>query len=102
MSVPFFTEVAETDIQEITQYIALDNAEAAHRVATAIEETAYLLAENPNLGVSARSNVHRDLRMFPISNYPNYLLFFQRENDVDVVIVRVFHGGRDVSSLLNT
>ncbi|MGQ7848662.1 type II toxin-antitoxin system RelE/ParE family toxin [Granulosicoccus sp. 3-233] len=94
-----YSALAEADLYELLEYIAQDNIDAALRVEEAIERTAQLLADNPEIGHPVKSRFPH-LRAFIVQPYNDYLLFFQIEED-GIHIQRILHGARDVSSLLN-
>lgn len=95
----FYSAQAEVDLYELLDYIALDNVDAALRVAAAIESTAQRLAENPGIGRPVKSQIP-DLFAFTVQPYRDYVLFFQPEDD-GICIQRILHGARDIPSLLN-
>ena len=85
------------DMEDIRNYIAMDNPEAADRVVLAFEANAALLATEPELGLHQPRL--RGLRLWVVTEFPNYLIFYrQREGRVE--IVRVLHGARDLPSIL--
>jgi len=95
-----YSILAEDDLYELLEYIALDNVEAAVRVEEAIETTAQMLADNPDIGHAVKSRFTH-LLAFTVQPYSDYILFFQAEDD-GIYIQRILHGARDLSSLLNT
>lgn len=89
-----FSPQAETDIQDIAAYIALDNFGAAMRWLDQVDEKAERLGEMPKLGVAVSSRP--GLRMFPLGNY----LILYREVKNGIEVVRVMHGARQWQKLL--
>jgi len=86
--------LALQDLDEIWDYIAVDNPDAADRFVEAIAEKCHLLAKFPKIGTLCES-LHLGLRYLPVGKY---LLFYLPIED-GVEVVRVLHGARDVDSL---
>ncbi len=82
------TAKAEADLEDIYLYIAQDNPTAAHKLLSAIDRKANLLAENPLLG-QARPEIAAGLRHFPVGRY----LLLYREIPDGIELVRVIAGG---------
>lgn len=57
---------ALSDLDEIFSYIARDNAGAAARLVSRIEQVAALIAEQPYIGTVTRKS---NFRRFPVGNY---------------------------------
>jgi len=85
---------AESDLDEIWLYIALDNIDIADRFIDELNEQCESLADFPEMG-KACDVLAPDLRMFPVDNY----LIFYRPVEEGVEIVRVIHGARDIKDL---
>lgn len=87
---------AEHDLQEIADYIALDDPRAAdkqlHRFAASFRR----LGEFPELG-TAHDDVRPGMRLLPVGPY----LILYRIAEKGVEIVRVIHGAREWQELLN-
>jgi toxin ParE1/3/4 len=88
------TPRAAADLEEIGDYIALDNPAAAARVIDRLEEVSLLLSERPRIGTS-RDDVAKGVRAFPVGNY---LILFRTLTD-GVEIVRYVHGARQMRGL---
>lgn len=86
------------DMSDIHNYIAMDDPDAADRVVQAFEQNVSLLATQPELG-QLKPRL-RGLRMWVVTEFPNYLMFYRERNGV-LEIVRVLHGARDVPSILD-
>lgn len=84
---------AESDLREISDYIAQNNPETAIRFLLKLNEQFKILAENPFLGRS-REELLADLRGFPFGNY----VVFYLPLDNGIEIVRILHGSRDIST----
>jgi toxin ParE1/3/4 len=89
-----FLPLARRDLNEIWEYIAQDNLDAAERLVERIEELCELLATRPQLG-RRREELAPGLRSFPAGSY---LIFYQEIHD-GIEVVRVFHASRDIDSL---
>jgi toxin ParE1/3/4 len=96
-----WTPQAREDLLEIYLTIGIDNATAAERIYSTIEEKVNLLASHPRLGVR-RPEIAPTARMLVEGMY---LLLYEThpntdEGPVDVIeIVRVMHGHRDLSRI---
>jgi toxin ParE1/3/4 len=96
-----WTPQAREDLLDIYVTIGLDNASAAERLFTAIEEKAALLASFPRLGVR-RPEIAPTARMLVEGVY---VILYETHPDTDeepikkVEIVRVVHGHRDLIHL---
>jgi toxin ParE1/3/4 len=89
MSELFWSEDAETDLDDITAYIARSNAGAAVRVRGEIERRIEVLADHPEAGRSGR--VARTREMF-LAGTPYIAVYLIRDDDVTVL--RVLHGAQ--------
>jgi toxin ParE1/3/4 len=92
---------ADQDLDAIFDYIASNNEDAARRVYAAAFESIEMLAAMPGFGRSGNFNDSRlnDVRTWPISKFPNYLLIY-RATDSVLYVIRVLHGMRDIESVL--
>jgi len=93
---------AELDLDELAEYIARDNLDAALGLYTAADLAFQRLVEMPDIGAKREYLNPRlaHLRMWPLPHYPNVLVFYEALNDV-LRIVRVFHGSRDIAGLFS-
>ena len=87
---------AERDLEQIRDYIATDDPEAAERVRQAFLDTADLLAQNVEIGRPIReaSPRHADIRWFVVPRFRNYLIFYRPFRDT-ILVVRVLHATQD-------
>jgi toxin ParE1/3/4 len=96
-----WTPQAREDLLDIYLTIGIDNATAAERLYSAIEEKVNLLAAHPRLGVR-RPEIAPSARMLVEGVY---LLLYETHPDTDegpvdvIEIVRVIHGHRDLSRI---
>ena len=89
------TPRAAADLEEIGDYIALDNPAAAVRTIDRLQEISALLRDNPRIG-TMRDDIARGVRSFPVGSY---LILF-RSLDDGVEIVRYVHGARQQQGLI--
>jgi toxin ParE1/3/4 len=91
----------EGEIEEVWDFIAKDNPEAAGRVVTAIEKTFQLLADNPGPGRPRKfkSLRLRNLRFRPVPGFEKYLVFYQ-EIPGGIEVFHVYHAARNIDALM--
>ena len=90
------TPSANKDINDIWDYIAGDNIEAADRVLNALQSAIIKLAKNPHIGHQREEladNRHRFFLVF------SYLIVYRHEAE-PLQILRVLHAARDLQSIL--
>ena len=90
-----FTVQAEQDLEEIGDYIAIDNPSRAVSFVREIREHCVKISSSP-LGYTSRPDLGEGVRS---CSHGRYLILFQ-PSDTDVLIVRVLHGARDLPALL--
>ena len=90
------TPSAKRDVNDIWDYIANDNIEAADRVLDALESAMVKLAKNPNIGHWREELSDKRHRFFLVYSY---LIVYRREAK-PLQTVRVLHAARDVQSVL--
>jgi antitoxin ParD1/3/4/toxin ParE1/3/4 len=84
------------DIEEIWEFIAEDNLDAADRVREKIFTACEKIAELPGMGHLRKDLADEALRFWPVYSY----LIIYRPDVEPLEIVRVLHGARDVERLL--
>lgn len=87
---------ADLDLDDQFLVIAQDNIEAAQRFLTAAQDAFTLLVRMPQLGVPVP---FKNIRLWPITRFRNHLIFY-RQIQGGIEIVRVLHGARDWSRVL--
>jgi antitoxin ParD1/3/4/toxin ParE1/3/4 len=90
------TPRAKQDVNDIWDYIANDNIEAADRVIDALDNAMIKLAKNPGMGHrrdELTDKRHRFLLVY------SYLIVYRHETK-PLQIVRILHAARDVQSIL--
>jgi len=90
------TPRTERDLNQIWDYIADDNIEAAGRVLNALEAAFIKLAKTPGLGHIREELADRRHRFFLVYSY---MIVYRYETD-PLQIIRVFHAAQDVQSIL--
>lgn len=90
----FFSDLARSDLDEIWDYIAQDNVDAADRVIDDLMATIGKLLSMPHSG-RARPELAPRIRSFPCGRY----IVFYRPEEECIAIARVLHGSRDLASL---
>ena len=92
----------DNDLIELSAYIAMDNPTAAEAVEHAIIRTLEFLASKPLMGTeySPLRRTLRGIRMFVVTEYPNYLIYYRPLPDnTGVRILYVMHAARDAATL---
>ncbi|HEY3392048.1 MAG TPA: type II toxin-antitoxin system RelE/ParE family toxin [Lacipirellulaceae bacterium] len=89
------SSLARLDLDDIHDYIAHDNPDAAKRWLRKTMDQFARLAKNPICG-DARDDIRPDVRSV---SHGNYVIFFRSREDY-LEIVRVIHGARDIEGLL--
>ncbi|HEY9421787.1 MAG TPA: type II toxin-antitoxin system RelE/ParE family toxin [Thermoanaerobaculia bacterium] len=88
---------AESWLQEIYDYIALDNPLAAVRTVQGIVEKAETLPRFPERGYRYNAKPERHIR---ILLYGHYRIAYLVNQDGDIDILGVFHGSLDIDRYL--
>jgi plasmid stabilization system protein ParE len=84
------------DLQDIWDFIAFDNANAADQLENDFFSTFEKLSRQPGMGhIRSDVNTH-DVRFWPISSY----LIVYRERLEVLQVVAILHGARDVPEVL--
>jgi addiction module RelE/StbE family toxin len=90
-----YSEAALADLQQITEFIARDNAEVAERFGNRLVDLAESLRSLPERGRPVKK--WPDVRVIVLSPY---LIFYRFEKPArQVEILRFWHGARDPLSL---
>ena len=93
-----WTSEAETWLQDIHDYIATDNPNAAIRVAEGIYNKAQILRQFPEIGYIHRVETEGEIR---ISLYGHYRIAYLRRKERNIIdILGVFHGALDIDRYL--
>jgi antitoxin ParD1/3/4/toxin ParE1/3/4 len=85
------------DVNDIWDYIADENIEAADRVLEALHNAMIKLAKNPGIGHWREVLTDKRHRFFLVYSY----LIVYRHETKPLQSIRVLHAARDVRSILN-
>jgi toxin ParE1/3/4 len=96
MGLFILTEQAAADIDEIWEYIAESNIDAADRSIERLLEAMQKLADRPGMG-RTRSELADSRHRFWVEN--PYLIVYRVDTD-PLQIIRVLHGARNLENLL--
>ncbi len=91
----------EGELDQIWEFIAKDNPEAATRVVLAAYDTFRALAANPGLGhpQAFRRKAHKNVRTRNVQGFDNYLILY-RETSGGIEVLHVYHHARNINALL--
>jgi antitoxin ParD1/3/4/toxin ParE1/3/4 len=84
------------DLQDIWDYIALDNLTAADQLEGDFFNAFEKLARRPRIGHTRRDITERDVRFWPTGSY----LIVYREHPKSLQIMAVLHGARDIPEVI--
>jgi toxin ParE1/3/4 len=85
----------EEDLEEIADYIALDNPQRALTFVTELRQAVFRLGSSA-MSYRLRPDLGKDRR---VSVFGRYVIVFRVWNDV-VFVERIAHGARDLTALL--
>jgi toxin ParE1/3/4 len=91
----FFRKLARADLDDIADYIALDNPDRALSFLDQLEHAALSLAKHPDRGPLA-PEAGKDVHRLTVSNYNIYY----RHDGTKVIVLRILHGARDIGGLI--
>lgn len=89
--------IADTDMEQIWEYIALHNPTAADRLLDRLGEAFDLLANNPGFG-QRRDDLRPNLQLFPVGSY--VILYYPEDDGIEVA--GILHGARDTNGLFQS
>ena len=92
-----WTKEAQTWLEDIYDYIAADNPDAAARTVNGIYEEAQLLERHPEAGYKYETVSSRVVR---ILLYGHYRITYLIRPDGNIDILGVFHGALDIDRYL--
>jgi toxin ParE1/3/4 len=90
------TAEAESDLEQITTYIAEQSIEIAFNIAQELREKCESLADAPRGYPLVPRHEHLGIRRRPFGNY----LIFYRVGADTIEVVHILHGARDYERLL--
>jgi plasmid stabilization system protein ParE len=86
------------DLQNIWNFIALDNVAAADKLENEFFEAFEMLVQHPQMGHARSDLTERDVRFWPIGSY----LVVYRSIPATLEIVAVLHGARDIAEVVRS
>jgi toxin ParE1/3/4 len=90
------TPLAALDLEEIGDYIALDNPLRAVEFLTELQAHCETILLNPE-GYRLRQEFSKTMRS---CSHGNYVIFYESDAKV-VTVVRILHGGRDFQKIFD-
>lgn len=93
----FFSGLAEEDLDQIEDFIAVRDPAAAARVRTSIVRQSIELGKTPGKGMSLRqphSEQEMGVRLWPVTRYRNYLVLYRIEPE-QIRVLRILHAAQD-------
>jgi plasmid stabilization system protein ParE len=90
------TPEADQDLDDIWEYIAQDDIEAADRWDAKLREAFQVLARNPLVGHTRKDLTDKSVLFWPVGSY----LIIYRNLAESIEIVAVTQGARDIPSYL--
>ncbi|MGA2200450.1 MAG: type II toxin-antitoxin system RelE/ParE family toxin [Terriglobales bacterium] len=96
MSAYVLSPDALQDLQDIWDFVALDNADAADKLEDEFFNAFEKLARQPRMGHSRLDLTERDVRFWPTGSY----LIVYRERHDALQVLAVLHGSRDVPEVM--
>jgi plasmid stabilization system protein ParE len=93
------SEFIPRDLQDIVQYLRLDDPALAPRFIARFKEPVEFIAEAPGIGRPRPQYGIEGLRSCPIQGFRKYLLFYEVLPD-RIRLLRVLHGHRDLQAEL--
>ena len=94
MAILKFTHISEQDLDAIWLYIAQNSTNFADKFIEKIILKCQLLAEHPQIGRN-RPELADEIYSFPVERYN---VFYSLIGDAGIIIQRVIHSSRDLSS----
>ena len=87
---------ADRDLDDLWDYIAADDVDAADRLTAKLMDAFKALAKHPGMG-----HKRDDLTRYPVLFWPvgNYLVVYRAERS-PIEIVAIVHGARDIPTFL--
>jgi plasmid stabilization system protein ParE len=93
------TPRAISDLDDIWDYIAEDNVDAANRVESAIISACNSLARHPLLGSKRSEITPLPVRFWTVTKFPNFIVVY-RPDTRPLQVIAVLHAKRDLKPLL--
>ena len=95
------TSKASQDLDELFEYIAQNNSEAALRFFDATRQTIAKLAATPGKGSLFEIDNSRlvGLRKWAVKGFEKHLIFYLYDEEL-LTVIRILHASRDLSNIL--
>jgi plasmid stabilization system protein ParE len=90
------SEDAETDLDELVEFVAADSIEAARRLLGDLDQAMLQLAEIPHMGHVRAELAETDVRFWVVHSY----LIVYRAEVTPIQVLRIISGYRDLVELL--
>lgn len=97
MAILVLSPEAAADLEEIADFIASENVDAALRVLTEIRQAMERLTDAPEIGHPREDLTSEPFRFWPVRRY----LVIYRASPEAVEVSRILHSARDVESILS-
>lgn len=94
-------DLAKKSIVDIADYLGEDSILVSARFLDSVERTLEFLLTMPEIAGRWESDQPRlrDVRVWPVDGFPNYLLFYRVVRD-GIDLIYVCHGSRNLEDLL--
>jgi toxin ParE1/3/4 len=92
-----WTREAADCLKNIHDYIARDNAEAAHKVVTGIYDKIQMLTRQPRIGQRYETIADREVREIL---YGHYRIAYLLRTETHVELLGIFHGAMEIERYL--
>jgi toxin ParE1/3/4 len=100
MTLVLASNAADRDIPGIAAYIANDSAASARPFGAELKQLFRTLSEQPQIG-QPMAGFALPIRAIRVSaRFRKYRVFYRRRGDNSIDIVRVLHGARNISEIL--
>ena len=96
MSAYVLSPDALQDLQDVWDFIALDNANAADQLEDEFFNAFEKLARRPRMGHTRSDVTEREVRFWPTGSY----LMVYREGPAALQILAILHGSRDIPEVI--
>ena len=90
------TPEADQDLDDIWEYIARDDIEAADRWDAKLRDAFAMLSRNPRIGHTRKDLTDQSVLFWPVGEY----LVIYRIQSGEILIIAVTQGARDIPSYL--
>ena len=94
--------LAESDLLEQVDHLRQESVSTALRFVDAVEHSLNRLVKMPEIGHICELDHSRlcNIRVWPVKDFPKYLIFY-RITEAEIQILRILHGARDITAILD-